>query len=223
MATVCRRLLAIELHRRKDARRLWRAVPILALLGDGREVASAGYLFAFFGTSWWLTWGLGPPLGSILLRRPCRIPFSCLSCDSFYFGYFSSSGYFQQRPDRARVSTRLCPALWRRFISWGLGCLAVNLDRCCPTLQLVFSSAFNPGPAAVGGFAGATVRWPFKNGRAWVFSNRSGRISAHCSCGSSDQGTSRTGLDSMTGPSVDTLIIANWPDRSSDLITGVWD
>ena len=83
------------------------------------------------------------------------------SCDSFYLGYFSSSGYFQWHPVYCSSVDQGCAFMAAIYILGTVTVLAVNLDRLLPTLQLVFSSTFSQ-TAAVGGFAGATIRWQFK-------------------------------------------------------------
>ncbi|HGR3927847.1 TPA: alanine/glycine:cation symporter family protein [Streptococcus pneumoniae] len=90
------------------------------------------------------------------------------------------------------------------------------------TIALVFTSAFSP-LAAVGGFAGASVRMAIQNGVArGVFSNESGLGSAPIAAAAAKTNEPvEQGLISMTGTFIDTLIICTLTGLTI-LVTGVW-
>ena len=65
--------------------------------------------------------------------------------------------------------------------------IALHLDQLLPALKAVFSGAFT-GTAAMGGFAGATVKMAIQKGVArGVFSMNLSWICTHCSRRSEDQ------------------------------------
>ena len=123
----------------------------------------------------------------------------------------------------ARVSTKVVPFMAAIYILGTVTVLAVNLDRLLPTLQLVFSSAFSQ-TAAVGGFAGASMRMAIQNGVArGVFSNESGLGSAPIAAAAAKtKEPVEQGLISMTGTFIDTLIICSLTGLTI-LVTGVWN
>ena len=123
----------------------------------------------------------------------------------------------------ARVSTKVVPFMAAIYILGTVTVLAVNLDRLLPTLQLVFSSAFRQ-TAAVGGFAGASMRMAIQNGVArGVFSNESGLGSAPIAAAAAKtKEPVEQGLISMTGTFIDTLIICSLTGLTI-LVTGVWN
>ncbi|RSJ88498.1 alanine/glycine:cation symporter family protein [Streptococcus cristatus] len=123
----------------------------------------------------------------------------------------------------ARVSTKIVPFMAAIYILGTVTVLAVNLDRLLPTLQLVFSSAFSQ-TAAVGGFAGASMRMAIQNGVArGVFSNESGLGSAPIAAAAAKtKEPVEQGLISMTGTFIDTLIICSLTGLTI-LVTGVWN
>ena len=123
----------------------------------------------------------------------------------------------------ARVSTKVVPFIAAIYILGTVTVLAVNLDRLLPTLQLVFSSAFSQ-TAAVGGFAGASMRMAIQNGVArGVFSNESGLGSAPIAAAAAKtKEPVEQGLISMTGTFIDTLIICSLTGLTI-LVTGVWN
>ncbi len=75
---------------------LWQRSYALYLTRDGREVASAGYLL-IAGISVALL-GIGAFTCHPYYGGYAEYHSAASSCDSFYFGYFSSSGYFQRHP-----------------------------------------------------------------------------------------------------------------------------
>ena len=97
-----------------------------------------------------------------------------------------------------------------------------NIEKIPATLALIFTSAFSP-LAAVGGFAGATIRTAIQNGVArGVFSNESGLGSAPIAAAAAKTNEPvEQGLISMTGTFIDTLIICNLTGLTI-LLTGVW-
>lgn len=123
----------------------------------------------------------------------------------------------------ARVSTKVVPFMAAIYILGTVTVLAVNLERLLPTLQLVFSSAFSQ-TAAVGGFAGASMRMAIQNGVArGVFSNESGLGSAPIAAAAAKtKEPVEQGLISMTGTFIDTLIICSLTGLTI-LVTGVWN
>ena len=123
----------------------------------------------------------------------------------------------------ARVSTKVVPFMAAIYILGTVTVLVVNLDRLLPTLQLVFSSAFSQ-TAAVGGFAGASMRMAIQNGVArGVFSNEYGLGSAPIAAAAAKtKEPVEQGLISMTGTFIDTLIICSLTGLTI-LVTGVWN
>ena len=85
------------------------------------------------------------------------------------------------------------------------------------------TSAFSP-VAAVGGFAGASIRMAIQNGVArGVFSNESGLGSAPIAAAAAKTNEPvEQGLISMTGTFIDTLIICTLTGLTI-LVTGVWN
>ena len=73
-----------------------------------------------------------------------------------------------------KVSEKVVPFMAAAYIFATVTIIALHLDQLLPALKSVFSGAFT-GTAAMGGFAGATVKWLSKKGVArGVFSNESG-------------------------------------------------
>ena len=108
----------------------------------------------------------------------------------------------------SKVSTAVVPFMAIIYIIGTVTVIGFNLDKLIPTLFLVVSSAFSP-TAAVGGFAGASVRMAIQNGVArGVFSNESGLGSAPIAAAAAKTNEPvEQGLISMTGTFIDTLII----------------
>lgn len=98
--------------------------------------------------------------------------------------------------------------------------LITHADQLIPALKLVVSSALTPS-AAVGGFAGATVREAIQRGIArGVFSNESGLGSAPIAAAAAKSDNAvEQGLISMTGTFIDTIIICSLTGLSI-LVTG---
>lgn len=122
----------------------------------------------------------------------------------------------------SKVSTKVVPFMALLYIAATLALLVVNANQLLPTLALVVNSAFTPS-AALGGFAGASVRAAIQNGIArGVFSNESGLGSAPIAAAAakSDQPVEQ-GLISMIGTFIDTIIICSLTGLSI-LVTGQW-
>ncbi|MTB63793.1 amino acid carrier protein [Streptococcus sp. zg-86] len=120
------------------------------------------------------------------------------------------------------VSTKVVPFMALLYIVATVALLAVNANQLLPTLGLVVKSAFTPS-AALGGFAGASVRAAIQNGIArGVFSNESGLGSAPIAAAAAKSNQPvEQGLISMIGTFIDTIIICSLTGLSI-LVTGQW-
>lgn len=120
----------------------------------------------------------------------------------------------------SKVSTTVVPFMALIYILGTLTVIFFNIGKIPGTIALVFTSAFSP-LAAVGGFAGASVRMAIQNGVArGVFSNESGLGSAPIAAAKTNEPVEQ-GLISMTGTFIDTLIICTLTGLTI-LATGVW-
>ncbi|MFS8951890.1 sodium:alanine symporter family protein [Streptococcus oralis subsp. tigurinus] len=122
----------------------------------------------------------------------------------------------------SKVSTAVVPFMAIVYILGTLTVILFNIEKIPATLALIFTSAFNPA-AAVGGFAGASIRMAVQNGVArGVFSNESGLGSAPIAAAAAKTNEPvEQGLISMTGTFIDTLIICTLTGLTI-LVTGVW-
>ena len=122
----------------------------------------------------------------------------------------------------SKVSTAVVPFMAIVYILGTLTVILFNIEKIPDTLALIFTSAFNPA-AAVGGFAGASIRMAIQNGVArGVFSNESGLGSAPIAAAAAKTNEPvEQGLISMTGTFIDTLIICTLTGLTI-LVTGVW-
>lgn len=122
----------------------------------------------------------------------------------------------------SKVSTTVVPFMALIYILGTLTVIFFNIGKIPGTIALVFTSAFSP-LAAVGGFAGASVRMAIQNGVArGVFSNESGLGSAPIAAAAAKTNEPvEQGLISMTGTFIDTLIICTLTGLTI-LVTGVW-
>lgn len=122
----------------------------------------------------------------------------------------------------SKVSTAVVPFMAIVYILGTLIVIFFNIEKITATLTLIFTSAFSP-VAAVGGFAGATIRTAIQNGVArGVFSNESGLGSAPIAAAAAKTNEPvEQGLISMTGTFIDTLIICTLTGLTI-LVTGVW-
>ena len=122
----------------------------------------------------------------------------------------------------SKVSTAVVPFMAIVYILGTLTVILFNIEKIPATLALIFASAFSPA-AAVGGFAGASIRMAIQNGVArGVFSNESGLGSAPIAAAAAKTNEPvEQGLISMTGTFIDTLIICTLTGLTI-LVTGVW-
>ncbi len=122
----------------------------------------------------------------------------------------------------SKVSTTIVPLMAIVYILGALTVIFFHIEKIPATLSLVFTSAFSP-IAAVGGFAGASIRTAIQNGVArGVFSNESGLGSAPIAAAAAKTNEpAEQGLISMTGTFIDTLIICSLTGLTI-LVTGVW-
>lgn len=122
----------------------------------------------------------------------------------------------------SKVSTAVVPFMAIVYILGTLTVILFNIEEIPATLALIFTSAFSP-TAAVGGFAGASIRMAIQNGVArGVFSNESGLGSAPIAAAAAKTNEPvEQGLISMTGTFIDTLIICTLTGLTI-LVTGVW-
>lgn len=122
----------------------------------------------------------------------------------------------------SKVSTKVVPFMALVYIVATLALLIVNINQLLPVLALVVKSAFTP-TAALGGFAGVSVRAAIQNGIArGVFSNESGLGSAPIAAAAAKSNQPvEQGLISMIGTFIDTIIICSLTGLSI-LVTGQW-
>ena len=108
----------------------------------------------------------------------------------------------------SKVSTAVVPFMAIIYILGTLTVIFFNVGKLPATIALILTSAFSP-VAAVGGFAGASIRMAIQNGVArGVFSNESGLGSAPIAAAAAKTNEPvEQGLISMTGTFIDTLII----------------
>ena len=123
----------------------------------------------------------------------------------------------------SKVSEKVVPFMAAAYIFATVTIIFLHLDQLLPALKSVFSGAFT-GTAAMGGFAGATVKMAIQKGVArGVFSNESGLGSAPIAAAAAKTNEPvEQGLISMTGTFIDTIIICTMTGLSI-VITGAWD
>ncbi|MGF0111535.1 alanine/glycine:cation symporter family protein [Streptococcus sp. SGI.013] len=215
-------LLAIK-FRSKDAEGKVSGGPMhYILLGMGQKwkplaifFAVAGVLVAFLGigtfsqvnsitSSLENSFGLSPQIVSIVIAIIVAI---------IIFGGIESI---------SNVSTKVVPFMAILYIVATLAVIFTYSDQIIPSLELVFKSAFTKS-AAIGGFAGATVKEAIQRGIArGVFSNESGLGSAPIAAAAAKTNEPvEQGLISMTGTFIDTIIICTLTGLSI-LVTGKW-
>lgn len=122
----------------------------------------------------------------------------------------------------SKVSEMIVPFM---AIFYVVGCLIIlgsNISVLPESIMLVIKQAFTP-TAAIGGFAGATVRMAIQNGVArGVFSNESGLGSAPIAAAAAKtKSCVRQGLVSMTGTFFDTIVICTMTGLVL-ITTGAW-
>ncbi|TWS94236.1 sodium:alanine symporter family protein [Streptococcus sp. sy018] len=122
----------------------------------------------------------------------------------------------------SKISEKIVPFMAIIYILASLCVILINIDKLLPTLTLVFQSAFT-STAAIGGFAGATIKDAIQKGIArGVFSNESGLGSAPIAAAAAKTNEPvEQGLISMTGTFIDTLIICTMTGLAI-LVTGQW-
>ncbi len=122
----------------------------------------------------------------------------------------------------ARVAEKIIPLMAVVYVLISLGLIAMNLSAVPDAIALIFHGAFS-GEAAVGGFAGSTIRMAMQNGIArGVFSNESGLGSAPIAAAAAKtKWPAEQGLISMTGTFIDTIIICSMTGLAL-ILTGVW-
>ena len=122
----------------------------------------------------------------------------------------------------SKVSEKVVPFMAAAYIFATVTIIALHLDQLLPALKAVFSGAFT-GTAAMGGFAGATVKMAIQKGVArGVFSNESGLGSAPIAAAAAKTNEPvEQGLISMTGTFIDTIIICSLTGLSL-LVSGEW-
>jgi len=122
----------------------------------------------------------------------------------------------------SKVSTAVVPFMAIVYILGTLTVILFNIEKIPATLALIFTSAFSPA-AAVGGFAGASIRMAIQNGVGrGVVSYESGLGCAPIAAAAAKTNEPvEQGLISMTGTFIDTLIICTLTGLTI-LVTGVW-
>lgn len=122
----------------------------------------------------------------------------------------------------SKVSTKLIPFMAIFYLLASLWILGMNWDKLPAVFAAIFEGAFSP-MAALGGFAGSTLRSAMQNGVArGVFSNESGMGSAPIAAAAAKSNSAvEQGLISMTGTFIDTIIICSMTGLVL-MVTGVW-
>ena len=215
-------LLAIK-YRTKDANGAVAGGPMhYILLGMGEKwrplaifFALAGLLVALLGI------GTFTQVNSITesIQNTARID---PAITALILSIFVGIAVFGGLKSISKVSTAVVPFMAIVYILGTLTVILFNIEKIPATLALIFTSAFSPA-AAVGGFAGASIRMAIQNGVArGVFSNESGLGSAPIAAAAAKTNEPvEQGLISMTGTFIDTLIICTLTGLTI-LVTGVW-
>ncbi|MGT2667612.1 alanine/glycine:cation symporter family protein [Streptococcus rifensis] len=122
----------------------------------------------------------------------------------------------------SKVSTKVIPFMAVFYLLASLWIVVLNWQKVPEVLTMIFEGAFTP-MAALGGFAGSTLRTAMQNGVArGVFSNESGMGSAPIAAAAAKtKWPAEQGLISMTGTFIDTIVICSLTGIVL-LITGVW-
>ena len=127
-------------------------------------------------------------------------------------------GVFGGLKSISKVSTAVVPFMAIIYILGTLTVIFFNIGKLPATVALILTSAFSP-VAAVGGFAGASIRMAIQNGVArGVFSNESGLGSAPIAAAAAK--TNEPVEQGLTF--IDTLIICTLTGLTI-LVTGVWN
>ncbi|MDQ0222974.1 alanine/glycine:cation symporter family protein [Streptococcus moroccensis] len=122
----------------------------------------------------------------------------------------------------SKVSTKVIPFMALFYLLASLWIVVLNWQKMPEVLAMIFEGAFTP-MAALGGFAGSTLRTAMQNGVArGVFSNESGMGSAPIAAAAAKtEWPAEQGLISMTGTFIDTIVICSLTGIVL-LLTGVW-
>ena len=215
-------LLAIK-YRTKDANGAVAGGPMhYILLGMGEKWRPLAIFFALAGVLVALL-GIGTftQVNSITesIQNTAQID---PAITAFVLSVFVAIAVFGGLKSISKVSTAVVPFMAIVYILGTLTVIFFNIEKIPATLALIFTSAFSPA-AAVGGFAGASIRMAIQNGVArGVFSNESGLGSAPIAAAAAKTNEPvEQGLISMTGTFIDTLIICTLTGLTI-LVTGVW-
>ena len=215
-------LLAIK-YRTKDANGAVAGGPMhYILLGMGEKWRPLAIFFALAGVLVALL-GIGtfPQVNSITesIQNTAQIN---PAITALILSIFVGIAVFGGLKSISKVSTAVVPFMAIVYILGTLTVILFNIEKIPATLVLIFTSAFSPA-AAVGGFAGASIRMAIQNGVArGVFSNESGLGSAPIAAAAAKTNEPvEQGLISMTGTFIDTLIICTLTGLTI-LVTGVW-
>ena len=122
----------------------------------------------------------------------------------------------------SKVSTAVVPFMAIIYILGTLTVIFFNIGKIPATIALILTSAFSP-VAAVGGFAGASIRMAIQNG-VRVVSSQTNLVWVLLPIAAAAAKTNEPveqGLISMTGTFIDTLIICTLTGLTI-LVTGVW-
>lgn len=122
----------------------------------------------------------------------------------------------------SKVSELIVPFMAIFYIIGVATIMVFNLEKIPDTFLLIIKSALTP-TAAIGGFAGSTVKMAIQNGIArGVFSNESGLGSAPIAAAAAKTNSCvRQGLVSMTGTFFDTIVICTLTGIAL-VMTGTW-
>ena len=121
-----------------------------------------------------------------------------------------------------KVTEKLVPLMAGLYFLGGITILILNIGKIPGAIYLVIDSAFHP-TAAMGGFAGATIREALRFGVArGVFSNEAGLGSApiaHAAAKTDNPG--QQALIGMIGVFIDTIVICSVTGLAI-VVTGMW-
>lgn len=121
-----------------------------------------------------------------------------------------------------RAASLLVPVMIVLYMASGLAVLATRWELLPQAFAMIFRSAWDP-PAAVGGFAGATLAQTMRIGIArGIFSNESGLGSSPIAAAAAQTNDPvRQGLVSMTQTFLDTLVVCSVTGLAI-VVTGTW-
>ncbi|MBM7641818.1 alanine/glycine:cation symporter family protein [Streptococcus loxodontisalivarius] len=215
-------LLAIK-YRSKDANGEVSGGPMYYIVnGMGQQWKWLAILFAIFGVLVaWLGIGTFSQVNSITSALQNSFGWSP-QIVSILIAVLVGFIVFGGIQSISKVSEKVVPFMAALYIIAALIVIGFNIDKVIPTLVLVVQDAFTPA-AAIGGFAGATVKEAIQKGIArGVFSNESGLGSAPIAAAAAKTNEPvEQGLISMTGTFIDTIIICTLTGLSI-LVTNQW-